>query len=80
MNKIVFGIMTIIFNQIGVPNFMIGDTKTGVKKIIFGVITLGVIAIINLIKGIIKGIEILKMSDAEFEAADKASLIVGIPA
>lgn len=80
MNKIVFGIMTIIFNQIGVPNFMIGDTKTGVKKIIFGVITFGVIAIINLIKGIIKGIEILKMSDAEFEAADKASLIVGIPA
>lgn len=79
-NKIVFGIMNIIFNQIGVPSFMVKDVSRGVKTIIFGIITLGIIAIINVIKGIINGIKILKMDDEEFAAADKASLIDAIPA
>lgn len=78
-NKIVFAIMTIIFNQIGVPNFLVGDKNTGIKKIIFGVISLGVIAIINAIQGIIQGIKILQMSDEDFAAADKKSFLVGIP-
>ncbi len=79
-NKILFGVMSIIFNQIGVPSFLVGDKKRGIKTIIFGIITIGIIAIINLIKGIIAGIKILKMTDEEFAAADKASLIDAIPA
>ena len=79
-NKIVFGVLTILFNQIGVPSFLVKDTGRGVKTIIFGIITLGIIAIINVIKGIINGIKILKMDDEEFAAADKASLIDAIPA
>ena len=33
-NKILFGIMTIIFNAIGVPCFMLGKTKAGIKRFI----------------------------------------------
>ena len=79
MNKIVFGIMSILFNAVGVPSFMTGNKSRGIKSIIFGIITLGVIAIINEIMGIIAGIKILTMSDEAFAAADKAALIKAIP-
>ena len=78
MNKIVFGIMTIIFNEYGVPSFMNKNIKKGILTIVSGIITLGVVAIINFIKGIINGIKILKMTDEEFAAADKAALVDAI--
>ena len=71
--------MCIIFNSYGVPCFMQGKVDVGVKRIIFGVITCGVIAIINMVKGIILGIKILKMSDEEYEAK-KGTFTRGIPA
>lgn len=77
-NKILFGIMTIIFNCIGVPCFMQGRVKEGILRIVLGIVSCSVIAIINEIKGIILGIKILKMSDEEFEA-QKATLSSGIP-
>lgn len=73
MNKTTYGILVLLLNGYGVPFFVNGNTKKGIFTIVSGVVTLGVVAIINEIKGIIKGIEILKMSDEEFEAADKAS-------
>ena len=78
-NKVLFGVMTIIFNSYGVPCFMIGAVKAGILRIVLAYVTCGVIGIINLIKGIIAGIKILNMSDEEFAAADKATLIPGIP-
>ena len=78
-NRVLFGIMCIIFNSVGVPCFMQGNASTGIKRIIFGVITCGVIALINEIKGIILGIQVLNMSDEEF-AEKKATLSSGIPA
>ncbi len=78
-NKILFGIMTIIFNSIGVPCFMQGKVKTGVLRIVLAVVTFGVIGLINEIMGIIQGIQILCMSDEEFEAK-KATIGMGIPA
>ena len=78
-NKVLFGVMTIIFNSIGVPCFMQGKTKTGVARIILGIVTCGIIATINEIMGIIKGIKILCMSDEDFAAADKATLLSGVP-
>lgn len=78
-NKILFAIMCILFNAYGVPCFMQGDAAKGVKRIIFGVISFGVIAIINEIKGIIMGIKILQMSDEEY-AAKKGTFDSGIPA
>ena len=78
-NKIAFGVLTILFNQIGVPSFIAKDSGRGVKTIIFGIITLGIIFLINAIKGIIGGIKILKMSDEDFAAADKIALIDALP-
>ena len=74
MNKTVYAILTILFNEYGVPSFINGNVKKGVFTIISAIITLGIIGIINFVKGIIAGINILKMTDEEFEAADKATL------
>ncbi len=77
-NRILFGVMTIIFNSIGVPCFMAGKVKTGVWRIVLGIVTCGVISFINEIMGIIMGIKILCMSDEEF-AAKKDEMFMGIP-
>ena len=78
-NKILFGIMTIIFNSIGVPCFMQGKVGAGILRIVLGMVSCGVITIINEILGIIQGIKILCMSDEEYAAADKATLLAGVP-
>ena len=78
-NKVLFGVMTIIFNSIGVPCFMAGKTREGILRIVLGVVTCGIIATINEIMGIIQGIKILCMSDEEYAAADKNTLFMGIP-
>lgn len=78
-NRVLFAIMCIIFNSYGVPCFMQGQTSTGIKRIVFGILSCGIIAIINLVKGIIMGIEILKMTDEEY-AAKKGTFSSGIPA
>ena len=77
-NKVLFGIMTILFNSIGVPCFMQGRTKSGILRIVLGVVTCGVIGVINEIMGIILGIKILCMTDEEF-AEKKETLFMGIP-
>ena len=77
-NRILFGIMTIIFNSIGVPCFMAGKVKTGILRIVLGIVSCGIISIINEIMGIIQGIKILCMSDEEF-AEKKETLFMGIP-
>ena len=77
-NRVLFGIMCIIFNAIGVPCFMQGRVSTGILRIVLGSVTCGVIAIINEIQGIILGIKILKMTDEEFEAV-KATISAGVP-
>ena len=78
-NRIVFGILCIALNQYGVPCFLQGDVKKGIKRIIFAVITCGIVGLINFIKGIILGISILKMTDEEY-AAKKGTFDSGIPA
>lgn len=78
-NRVLFGIMTIIFNSIGVPCFMAGRVKEGILRIVLGIVTCDVLAIVNTIMGIILGIKILKMTDEEF-AEQKDTLFKGIPA
>lgn len=78
-NKTLFGVMCILFNSYGVPCFMQGQVKTGILRIVFGVISCGIIGIINVIQGIILGIEVFKMSDEEY-AQKKGTLSKGIPA
>lgn len=77
-NRILFGIMTIIFNDIGVPCFMAKKIKAGILRIVLMYVTCGVIGVINFVKGIILGIQILKMTDEEF-AEKKDTLFSGIP-
>ncbi len=77
-NRILYGIMTIIFNQVGVPCFMQGKKKSGILRIVFGIISFGVVALINEIMGIIMGIKILMMSDEEF-AEKKTTMLMGVP-
>ncbi len=77
-NRVLFGIMTIIFNSIGVPCFMAGKTKAGVLRIVLAFVTCGVIGVINEIMGIIQGIKILCMSDEEY-AEKKETLFMGVP-
>lgn len=78
-NRILFGVMCIIFNSYGVPCFMQGQVKKGVIRIILAIITFGVIGIINFVKGIILGVQVLKMTDEEY-AEKKGNLSSGIPA
>lgn len=66
MNKTAFGILTILFNSIGVPCFIQGQVKTGILRIVLGIVTCGVLGIVNEIKGIILGIQVLKMTEEEF--------------
>ncbi len=77
-NKIVFGIMTIIFNSYGIPCFMAGNAKAGVLRIVLACVTFGVIGVINAIMGIILGIKLLCMSDEDF-AAQKETFFKDIP-
>ena len=79
-NRVLFGVMCIIFNCIGVPCFMQKQIKSGILRIVLGIVTCGIIEIINFVKGIILGVQILKMTDAEFEEAKKSYITSGIPA
>ena len=77
-NRVLFGVLTILFNNIGVPCFILGKAKAGILRIVLNFVTCGIIGIINFIKGIMLGIKILKMSDDEY-AALKDTLLDGIP-
>ena len=77
-NRVLFGIMTIIFNSVGVPCFMAKKVKAGILRIVLMYVTCSVIGIINFVKGIILGVQILKMTDEEF-AEKKETLFSGIP-
>ena len=79
-NKVLFGIMCILFNSIGVPCFMQGKTKTGILRIVLSIIPIAgqVIAAINGIMGIILGIKVLQMSEEDY-AAQKMDLDMGFP-
>lgn len=78
-NRVLFGIMMIIFNSYGVPCFMQGKISTGILRIVLAIVTFGVIGVINTVKGIILGVKILKMSDEEY-AQRKGTFDTGIPA
>ena len=77
-NRVVFGILMLLLNGIGVPDFLQGNSKNGIIKIVLYVVTCGIVGLINEIMGIIEGIKILQMSDEEY-AAKKGTFDVGFP-
>ena len=78
-NKTLFAVICILFNQLGIPCFLQGETKKGIIRIVLCFVTCGILGVWNAIMGIIMGIEILKMSDEEY-AAKKGTFSKGIPA
>ncbi len=77
-NKIVFGILCILFHQFGVNCFLQGDTKTGIIRIVLSLLTCGICSTIYGIMGIILGIKVLMMSDEDYAAA-KGTIDMGFP-
>lgn len=77
-NRVLFGVLTILFNGYGIPCFLQGNAKAGIMRIVLNFVSCGIIGIINFIKGVILGIEILKMSDEEY-AERKGTFAAGIP-
>lgn len=77
MNKTVYGVLTILLNQFGFNKWVAGETKSAIIRTILGFVP--VLSLINFVMGILLGIEILQLSDEEFEAK-KASLDKYIPA
>ena len=77
-NRVLFGVLCILFNSYGVPCFLQGETKKGILRIVLAVVTCGIIGLYNAIMGIILGIKVLKMTDEEY-AAQKGTLDSGFP-
>ncbi len=77
-NRVTFGVMCMVFNPLGVPCFMQGRIKLGIKRLMLSLFTIGIGFMINFIKGIILGARILKMSDQDF-ARNKYNLSSGAP-
>ena len=78
-NKLVFGLLVLLLNAFGVPHFLKGDTKKGVIVLVLSLVTFGVMAAVNGIYGLIKGIQILTMSEEEYAASVK-DMKLSIPA
>ncbi len=62
--KIVAGLLGILLGGLGVHHFYLGSTMAGVIELIATFVTCGVASLVGLIEGIL----ILVMSDADFEA------------
>lgn len=65
-DRIIMAVLNFFLNPYGVPDFVKGNNKEGVKHIILTCLTFGVFAIIYGIKGIIEAIRLFKMSDDEY--------------
>jgi TM2 domain-containing membrane protein YozV len=64
-NKVVAGILGILLGWLGVHHFYLGSTMAGVILLIVSVVTCGSIGSII---GIVEGVMLLIMPDAEFDA------------
>ena len=73
-----FALLTLFFNNVGLPCFLLGKTKAGILRIVLGFVTFGIVLFINGIMGIIEAVKIFQMSDEEF-AEKKQTLLSGIP-
>jgi TM2 domain-containing membrane protein YozV len=63
-NKVVAGVLGILCGGLGIHHFYLGSTMAGVIVLIASLCTLGAVGIV----GLIEGIMLLIMPDAEFDA------------
>ena len=78
-NKMLFAVAS-FFNGYGVPSFLKGDVKKGIKTLVLGLVTLGILFIVNTIKGLMVAIEVIKMTDEEYAAKKGTIEVPTIPA
>lgn len=78
-NRKVFGWLCIFLNSYGVPCFLQKKVKAGILRIVLSMVTFGILGVVNVVKGIIVGIKVLKMTDEEY-AKVKGTILTGIPA
>ena len=78
-NKMLFAVAC-FFNGYGVPSFLKGDVKKGIKTLVLGLVTLGILFIVNTIKGLMVAIEVIKMTDEEYAAKKGTIEVPTIPA
>lgn len=62
--KIVAGLLGILLGGLGVHHFYLGSTMAGVIELIATFVTCGIASLVGLVEGIL----ILVMSDADFDA------------
>ena len=77
-NKFIFAVISVFTNGIGIPAFLQGKKKTGLVRLILAFVTFGICGFINGILGILQGIQVMMMSNEEFEE-QKYVLDKGIP-
>ena len=68
-NKVLFGVMYILFNSFGVPQFMQKQVGKGILNIALSWLTCGIGGVIISIIGIVKGIKVLTMSEEAYAEA-----------
>ena len=66
--KIVAGILGILLGALGIHKFVLGYTKEGIIMLLVSVLTLGLLAWVMGIIGLIEGIMYLTKSDEDFVA------------
>jgi len=64
--KLLAGILAIVLGALGIHKFVLGYTKEGVIMLLVSVLSLGILAGISGIIGLIEGIIYLTKSDEEF--------------
>ena len=64
-NKVLAGVLGILFGSLGIHRFVLGDVGGGILRIVISIVTCGLGGLIGFIEGIIY----LTKSDEEFVAA-----------
>lgn len=67
-NKVAAGICGILLGALGVHKFILGYTKEGVIMLVASLVSLGFLAPVTGIIGLIEGIIYLTKSDGEFDS------------
>lgn len=67
-NKVVAGVLGILLNCLGIHHFYLGSTMAGVILLAVSIVSCGFLAPICSIVGIVEGVMLLIMSDADFDA------------
>lgn len=78
VGKFLFAILAVFTNSLGIPCFLQGRKKTGIVRLVLTFVTFGICGLINSILGILLGIQVMMMSNEDYEE-QKYVLDKGIP-